>query len=111
MLSKRVANIINFIRGEDPRVEQKVLYDTFVKQLELCKKYPMPYTFLMQYDAMVRPEYAKLLLDNTDPNMEVGVWIELAREQIEKVGLGWQGNPEWKWDVCEWGNRYCNAQT
>lgn len=98
MLSKRVANIINFIRGEDPRVEQKVLYDTFVNQLELCKKYPMPYTFLMQYDAMVRPEYAKLLLENNDPNMEVGVWIELAREQIEKVGLEWQGNPEWKWD-------------
>lgn len=98
MSEKRIANIINFIRGEDPRVEQNILYDTFVKQLELCKKYPMPYTFLMQYDAFVRPEYAKLLLDNTDENMEVGVWIELAREQIEKVGLEWRGNPEWKWD-------------
>lgn len=47
MSSKRAANIINFIRGEDPRVEQKVLFDIFAKQMELCKKYPMPYTFLM----------------------------------------------------------------
>lgn len=47
---------------------------------------------------MVRPEYAKLLKDNLNSNMEIGVRIELVREQIEKVGLAWRGNPEWKWD-------------
>ena len=98
MKSKKIVNIINFVRAEDPRVEQDVLYNTFKNQVELCKSYPMPYTFLMQYDAMVRPEYAELLLNNDDPNMEVGVWIEMAQEQVEKVGLNWDGRPGFKWD-------------
>lgn len=98
MNRKKVVNIVNFIRGEDPRVEQQVLYDTFKNQVELCKKYPMPYTFLMQYDAMVRPEYAKLLIENDDPNMEIGIWIEMAQEQVERVGIQWNGRPGFKWD-------------
>ncbi len=99
MKTKKVINIINFIRAEDPRVEQQMLYDTFKNQIELCREYPMPYTFLMQYDAIARPEYVKLLKDNEDDkNMEIGVWIELAREQIEKVGLTWNGLPDRKWD-------------
>ena len=46
----------------------------------------MPYTFLMQYDAFVRPEYVKLLTEEKDPNMEIGVWVELAKEQVENEG-------------------------
>ena len=98
MNSKRVVNIINFIRGEDPRPGQQMLFDTFVKEVELCKSYPMPYTFLMQYDALARPEYVKVLKDNTDSNMEIGVWIEMAQEQVEKLGIKWCGRPGYKWD-------------
>ena len=98
MNSKRVVNIINFIRAEDPRPGQKELFDTFVNEVELCKSYPMPYTFLMQYDTLVRPEYVKVLKDNTDSNMEIGVWIEMAQEQVEKLGIKWRGRPGYKWD-------------
>lgn len=98
MTSKKVVNIINFVRAEDPRVEQSILYGTFKNQVELCKKYPMPYTFLMQYDAFVRPEYVKLLTEEKDPNMEIGVWVELAKEQVEKVGIKWDGREGFKWD-------------
>jgi len=98
MNSKKIVNIINFVRAEDPRVEQSVLYGTFKNQVELCKSYPMPYTFLMQYDAFVRPEYVELLTNEKDPNMEVGVWIELAQEQVEKVGIKWDGREGFKWD-------------
>ena len=98
MQAKKIVNVINFIRAEDPRIAQDVLYDTFKNQVALCKSYPLPYTFLLQYDAMVRPEYAKLLLENDDPNMEIGVWIELAQEQVERVGLRWDGRPGYKWD-------------
>lgn len=98
MNSKKIVNIINFVRAEDPRVEQSVLYGTFKNQVELCRSYPMPYTFLMQYDAFVRPEYVELLTNEKDPNMEIGVWIELAQEQVEKVGIKWDGREGFKWD-------------
>ena len=54
MNAKKIVNIINFVRAEDPRVEQSILYGTFQKQVDLCRSYPMPYTFLMQYGACER---------------------------------------------------------
>ena len=98
MDKKKIINIINFVRGEDPRNTQEELYDTYKKQVELCRSYPMPYTFLFQYDAMVKPEYAALVKDDADPNCELGVWIELAQEQVEKCGIKWRGRPGFKWD-------------
>lgn len=98
MNKQKIINIINFVRGEDPRNTQEELYDTFKKQVELCRSYPMPYTFLFQYDAMVKPEYAALVKENPDPNCELGVWIELAQEQVEKCDIEWRGRPGFKWD-------------
>ena len=73
MQPKKIVNIVNFIRSEDWREDPKELNQTFLNQLELCKKYPMPYTFLMLYDAILKPEYVNPLLENTAPNMEVGL--------------------------------------
>ena len=98
MNAKKIVNIINFVRAEDPRVEQSILYGTFKNQVDLCRSYPMPYTFLMQYDAFVRPEYVRLLTEKKDPNMEIGVWVELAQEQVERVGIKWDGREGYKWD-------------
>ena len=98
MKSKKIVNIVNFVRAEDPRVQQKELFDTFVNEVELCKKYTMPYTFLMQYDALARNEYVNVLKSNTDKNMEIGIWIEMAQEQVEKVGIEWRGRKGFKWD-------------
>lgn len=95
---KKIVNIINFVRGEDPREKQEELYSTFKKQVELCRSYSMPYTFLMQYDAFVKPEYVELLTEKKDANMEIGVWIEMAQEQVEKVGIKWDGREGFKWD-------------
>lgn len=72
MNAKKIVNIINFVRAEDPRVEQSILYGTFQKQVDLCRSYPMPYTFLMQYDAFVKPEYVRLLTEKK--GSEYGNW-------------------------------------
>ena len=101
MQPKKIVNIVNFIRSEDWREDPKELNQTFLNQLELCKKYPMPYTFLMLYDAILKPEYVNPLLENTDPNMEVGLWLELSREAVERAGIHWD-EPEgrtWTWHV------------
>ncbi len=82
-----IVNFVNFVRGEDPRNQGTELYDTFREQVALCRRYDMPYTFLFQYDAMVKPAFVELLLEYPDPNCEIGVWIEMAQEQVEKCGL------------------------
>ena len=46
MKTKKIVNIVNFIRAEDWRFDSKELHETFLSELELCKKYSMPYTFL-----------------------------------------------------------------
>ena len=86
-MKKNIINIVNFVRAEDYRNTQEELYDTFKRQVELCRQYPLPYTFLLQYDALIHPEYVALLLENPDSNCEVGVWFEMAQEQVEKCGI------------------------
>ena len=99
MNTKKVINIVNFIRGEDWRFSHEMLYQTFINELELCRNYPMPYTFLMLYDAFTKPEYSKELLENNDSNMEVGLWLELSKEVVEKAGLNWTDEHNWTWHV------------
>ena len=100
MEKKNVINIINFVRGNDHRETPEELLDTFRRQVEMCADYGMPCTFLMQYDAFVKPEYAELLTD-ADEKTEVGVWIEMAKPLVEKCGIKWNGRPglEWDWYV------------
>ena len=49
MTTEKIINIVNFIRGEDWRENSEELHQTFINELELCWKYPMPHTFLMLY--------------------------------------------------------------
>ena len=98
MPSNKIVNIMNFVRAEDPRKSHEQLFGTFINEIELCRSYAMPYTFMLQYDAIVRPGYVEALKNNNDPNMEVGVWFEMAQEQVEKLGIKWNGRPGYKWD-------------
>lgn len=102
MKTKKVINIVNFIRSADWRVIDKdpnELYNTFISTLELCKKYPMPYTISLLYDAVINPEYTNPLLENKDSNMEVGLWLELSRQAVENAGLKWNDEHDWTWHV------------
>lgn len=52
-MKKRIMNVVNFVRGIEPRWEID-LYTPTVKEIEVNKKYHIPATFLLQYDAMLR---------------------------------------------------------
>lgn len=97
-MSKNVITVVNFVRSDDPREDPALLFSTFQKQRELCSRYGFPHTFLMQYDALAKPHFVSELLDNPDDRREIGVWIEMAREQVERVGLTWHGRPGFNWD-------------
>lgn len=92
---KNVINIVNFIRGCDPRADYD-LKEAVVEQIKLGKQYKFPMTFLYQYDAMVIPEYVDLLKNETE--FEIGLWLEFSRWIVEKVGLEWRAREGYDWD-------------
>lgn len=94
---KQIMNIVNFVRGIEPRMEMD-LYLPVAEQIKYNKKYSIPNTFLLQYDAMRRQDFRELFLKEQDENMELGVWFENCRELIEVVGLQWRGREGYDWD-------------
>lgn len=95
---KNIANIINFARGCEPRAEDdSFLFPTLRAELELCKEYAFRSTVLLQYDALVKPEYPALLKEGWD--VEIGLWLEVVQPLVEDAGFEWQGRYPWDWDI------------
>ncbi|MDD4759783.1 MAG: hypothetical protein PHU66_03075 [Bacteroidaceae bacterium] len=98
--SPRIVNIINFIRGTEPRIEaytDEVLYQTVVSQANCLRSHGLKGTYLLQYDALINPEYQKLLKEEIQRGCEVGGWWEITQPQVEAAGLKWRGRYSWDW--------------
>ncbi|PTS91726.1 hypothetical protein DBR11_28460 [Pedobacter sp. HMWF019] len=96
----KIVNIVNFIRllePRDPKITEEVLYQTVVKQVEIMKKYNLPGTFLLQYDALMDSRYQKLLSGLPKGSFEIGAWWEIPQPLVEKAGLKWRGRYPWDW--------------
>lgn len=96
----RIANIINFVRNTEPRIPEitdEVLYNTVVEQIKQIKRYNLPATFLLQYDALINPKYQSLLKDVLPANCEVGGWWEITQPHVEAAGMVWRGAYPWDW--------------
>lgn len=103
---ERVANIINFVRATEPRraiweshvwITDSVLLETVERQLDCMKVNGLHGTFLMQYDALVRPSYQKLLKTAEKDGMEVGGWWEITEPHCIDAGIEWRGRYPWDW--------------
>jgi len=93
---RQIVNIVNFIRAVEPR-RYIDLIGTVEKQIELMDKHKLPGTFLIQYDALIMPEYQELL-KKLDPNRyEIGVWHEVVQPLVEDCGYTWTGRYPWDW--------------
>jgi hypothetical protein len=93
-----IVNVINFIRGVEPRSHVD-LVEPVAKQIELARKHRLPTTWLIQYDALIRPEFTELLKREIGPDDEIGAWIEVVQPQVEAAGLKWRGRYPWDWHV------------
>ena len=93
-----IVNIINFIRGVEPRDAAIDLFEPVVRQSELARKHSLPVTWLVQYDAMIDPRFRDLL-KQMPPEDEIGVWLEFVQPLVEKAGLPWRGRFPWDWHV------------
>lgn len=93
----RIINIINFIRQTDYRVvnSDSLMFHTVEEQIKLVNKYNLPATFLLQYDALINPNYQQLLKTQLNQFSEVGGWFEITQPQVEAAGLKWRGEHSW----------------
>lgn len=90
-MKPQIINIINFIRAVDPREPGLDLIEPVKNQLELLEKYKLQGTFLIQYDAMLKPEFVDLLKKPSNRKHEIGAWFEVVQPMVEKAGLKWRG--------------------
>lgn len=95
-MKRQIVNIINFIRGCEPRQEAD-LTTPVKEQVKLANKYDLKSTFLIMYDALCNPEFTDILKDANEKT-EIGVWLEVVESQCEAAGVKWRGRPNFPWD-------------
>ena len=86
----RIANVVNFVRGAEPRDPSIDLVRPLAEEIALNTRYGLPNTILMQYDAMLRDDLMKTALSADRAKTEYGVWIEIVKPLADKVGLAWR---------------------
>ena len=96
--SRNVMNIVNFVRGVEPRNPALDLVKPLAEEIKLNTKYGLPNTILLQYDAMLRADIMEIARTAQQDRTEYGVWIEIVRPLVERVGITWRGREGWAWD-------------
>ncbi len=94
----KFVNIVNFVRGSEPRDPQLDLIKPVVEEIKLVKKYRFPNTFLLQYDALIDEQFQNIFKSQKDENMEIGIWFECVRQLVEFCGIKWRGADDVTWD-------------
>ena len=109
-MKRQIINIINFIRACEPR-EPMDLVKPVKEQIALMKKHNLRGTFLLQYDALILPEYTQLLRSLDPEQFEIGVWFEIVQPLVNKAGIEWTGRYPWDWHVhCGFAQGYTKEQ-
>ena len=88
---ENIVNIVNFIRGAEPRRRWIDLVEPVREQIRLMKENHLKGTFLVQYDAMLREDILSLLKPLDPEQFELGIWFEMNQPHVEAAGLKWRG--------------------
>ena len=97
MNMKNIVNIINFVRGVEPREGRNInLVQPVREQVRLLRENGLRGTFLLQYDAMLNDAYVEILKSCQDI-CELGVWLEIVQPLVENIGQTWKGRYPWDW--------------
>jgi len=96
MNKRQIVNIVNFIRGVEPR-NAADLVTPVREQIALMKHHGLRGTFLLQYDALIRPEYTEMLRALDPAQFELGIWLEMNRPHAEDADVPWRGQYDWDW--------------
>ena len=93
-----VMNIVNFVRGCEPRYPGRDLVEPLREEIRLNTARHLPNTILMQYDAMLRDDLVETAKSAERDRTEYGVWFEMCRQQVEACGIRWRGRKGWDWE-------------
>lgn len=97
----RVANIINFVRGYEPRdtvnCSREILRTTVKNQIGIMRENGLTGTFLLQYDALIDNGFQQLMKQNGDVCADIGAWWEITQPHCEAAGIKWRGRYSWDW--------------
>lgn len=93
---KNIITIVNFIRARDPRSTEAELKEAVINQMKLAEQYELPTTFLFQHDALVREDFTALVRKHD--YIEIGLWLELNQDLVERAGGKWNGREGYFWD-------------
>jgi len=96
MEKRQIVNIVNFIRGVEPRANIDLLKPV-TEQAALMQKHGLRGTFLFQYDALLMPEFTDFVKSLPAEQFELGVWHEIVQPETEACGLKWTGRYPWDW--------------
>ncbi|EIQ01935.1 hypothetical protein OpiT1DRAFT_00512 [Opitutaceae bacterium TAV1] len=98
MPPRRVINIVNFIRYDEPRDPRLDLLEPVVRQMQLLREAGLPCTWLLQFDALVAGPCIDFLKKHLPENHEVGLWFEINRMHCEAAGVAFRGRDGLNWD-------------
>lgn len=93
-----VVNIVNFVRGSEPRYPDRDLVQPLREEVRLNTAHHLPNTILLQYDALLRDDLVAAAKSAEPEKTEYGVWFELCRQVVEACGIAWAGRPGWDWE-------------
>jgi hypothetical protein len=91
----RIANVVNFIRTVEPRLEMD-LVEPVARQIELLTQHHLPATWLLQHDALLQGPYVSMMR-RVPAGHEVGGWFEVVQSLVDRAGLEWRGRYSWDW--------------
>ena len=83
-MKRQILNVINFIRGCEPRGEADLITPVR-EQVKLVNKYGLPSTFLLMYDALINKDIRDVLAAANEKT-EIGLWLEVCEPQCEAAG-------------------------
>ena len=78
-------NLVNFVRGCEPRKPMD-LYTPTAREIAVNRENGLKGTFLLQYDALLRPDFQELFLREQGDDMELGLWLEMCRPLQRRWG-------------------------
>ena len=95
-----IVNFINFVRAvepRDPEYTDEYLFQTTSNELEQLDQFGFRGTFLLQYDALIRPEYQVLMKRAAENGHEIGGWWEITEPHVKDAAISWRGRFPWDW--------------
>ncbi len=97
-MKHHVVNIVNFVRGVEPRSPALDMTETIRREIELNNRFGFPNTVLLQYDALNQSSFREILAQCDPEKTEFGLWFEFCEDLIRACGIEWRGRPGYSWD-------------